>query len=140
MKILMIYPQIDAPLGTNHGIASLAGVLHANGHELDLMHVSEKYKPVPSSQEIIEYIRETKPGLVGFSVMSQQMEWVEEKSKDIREVIPELVQVIGGVHCTMVPDEVHKSKMFDYVCVGEGDWALLELICLLYTSPSPRDS
>ena len=103
----MIYPQIDAPLGTNHGIASLAGVLHANGHELDLMHVSEKYKPVPSSQEIIEYIRETKPGLVGFSVMSQQMEWVEEKSKDIREVIPELVQVIGGVHCTMVPDEVH---------------------------------
>ncbi|GIT23867.1 MAG: hypothetical protein CM1200mP40_35490 [Gammaproteobacteria bacterium] len=51
--------------------------------------------------------------------MSQQMEWVEEKSKDIREVIPELVQVIGGVHCTMVPDEVHKSKMFDYVCVGK---------------------
>ncbi len=66
MKILLIYPQIDAPLGTNHGIASLAGVLHANGHELDLMHVSEKYRPVPSSEEIIEYINTTGPGLVGF--------------------------------------------------------------------------
>jgi len=138
MKILMIYPQIDAPLGTNHGIASLAGVLHANDHELDLMHVSEKYKPVPSSEEIIEYIRETKPGLVGFSVMSQQMEWVEEKSKDIRKVMPELVQVIGGVHCTMVPDEVHKSKMFDYVCVGEGDWALLELMDSLEKGETPH--
>ena len=76
VKILMIYPQIDAPLGTNHGIASLAGVLHANGHVLDLMHVSEKYRPVPSSDEIIAYIRETGPGLVGFSVMSQQYDWV----------------------------------------------------------------
>ena len=138
MKILMIYPQIDAPLGTNHGIASLAGVLHANGHELDLMHVSEKYQPVPSSEEIISYIRETEPGLVGFSVMSQQYEWVEEKSKDIRKEIPELIQIIGGVHCTMVPDEVHKSKLFDYVCVGEGDWALLELMDALEKGETPH--
>lgn len=128
MKILMIYPQIDAPLGTNHGIASLAGVLHANGHELDLMHVSEKYKPVPSSQDILDYIEETKPGLVGFSAMSQQYQWIEEKSRDIRAAMPDFIQVIGGVHCTMVPDEVHKSKLFDYVCVGEGDYALLELM------------
>jgi hypothetical protein len=30
MKILMIYPQLDSPLGTNHGISAIAGVLHAN--------------------------------------------------------------------------------------------------------------
>ena len=122
----MVYPQIDAPLGTNHGIASLAGVLHANGHELDLMHVSEKYQSVPSSKEIIGYIDRTKPGLIGFSAMSQQYDWIAEKSRDIRRVLPEFIQVIGGVHCTMVPDEVHKSRLFDYVCVGEGDYALLE--------------
>lgn len=128
MKILMVYPQIDAPLGTNHGIASLAGVLHANGHELDLMHVSEKYQPVPSSAELIDYIKRTKPGLIGFSAMSQQYDWIVGMSKAIRLEMPEFVQVIGGVHCTMVPDEVHKSKLFDYVCVGEGDYALLELM------------
>jgi radical SAM superfamily enzyme YgiQ (UPF0313 family) len=138
MKILMIYPQIDAPLGTNHGIASLAGVLHDQGHEMDLMHVSEKYRPVPSSEEIIDHIRETGPGLVGFSVMSQQYEWVVEKSKAIREALPELVQVIGGVHCTMVPDEVHKSRLFDYVCVGEGDWALPELMDELEKGERPH--
>jgi len=138
MKILMIYPQIDAPLGTNHGIASLAGVLHAIGHEMDLMHVSEKYRPVPSSAEIIEYIRKTNPGLVGFSVMSQQYDWVVEQSKAIREAMPDLVQTIGGVHCTMVPDEVHKSRLFDYVCVGEGDWALLELMNALENGERPH--
>ena len=128
MKILLVYPQIDAPLGTNHGIASLAGVLHANNHEMDLLHVSEKYRPIPSSQELVEYIERTKPGLVGFSAMSQQYEWIVEQSKAIRQALPELIQVIGGVHCTMVPDEVHKSRLFDYVCVGEGDYALLELM------------
>lgn len=138
MKILMIYPQIDAPLGTNHGIASLAGVLHANGHEMDLMHVSEKYRPVPSSEELIDYIRATEPGLMGFSVMSQQYDWVVEQSKAIRAAIPDLVQVIGGVHCTMVPDEVHKSRLFDYVCVGEGDWALLELMNALEKGEKPH--
>ena len=138
MKILMIYPQIDAPLGTNHGIASLAGVLHAKGHEMDLMHVSEKYKPVPSSEEIIDYIRETEPGLVGFSVMSQQYDWVVQQSKAIRQAVPKLIQTIGGVHCTMVPDEVHKSKLFDYVCVGEGDWALLELMDALEKGEQPH--
>ncbi len=138
MKILMIYPQIDAPLGTNHGIASLAGVLHAKGHEMDLMHVSEKYKPVPSSEEIIDYIRETEPGLVGFSVMSQQYDWVVQQSKAIRQAMPKLTQTIGGVHCTMVPDEVHKSKLFDYVCVGEGDWALLELMDALEKGAQPH--
>jgi anaerobic magnesium-protoporphyrin IX monomethyl ester cyclase len=138
MKILMIYPQIDAPLGTNHGIASLAGVLHANGHVLDLMHVSEKYRPVPTSEEIIDYIRDTNPGLVGFSVMSQQYDWVVEKSKAIRAAMPDLVQVIGGVHVTMVPDEVHKSRLFDYTCVGEGDWALLELMKALEKGDRPH--
>ena len=35
--------------------------------------------------------------------------------------------VVGGVHCTMVPDEVTGDGHFDYVCVGEGEYAILEL-------------
>ncbi len=128
MKILLIYPQIDAPLGTNHGIAALAGVLHANGHELDLLHVSEKKCPIPSSDEINALIEQKQPDLLGFSAMTQQYEWIAATSKAIRTQYPFLPQIIGGVHCTMVPDEVHESKLFDYVCVGEADYALLDLM------------
>jgi radical SAM superfamily enzyme YgiQ (UPF0313 family) len=128
MKILLIYPQIDSVLGTNHGLASIAGVLDANGHQLELLHVSEKYKGILSSEEIIKLIEEKRPGLVGFSAMTQQMPWIEEQSKAIRKAFPDLVQIIGGVHCTMVPDEVHNTHLFDYVCVGEGEYALLELM------------
>ncbi len=128
MKILLIYPQIDSVLGTNHGVASLAGVLHANGHELELLHVSDKHKEIPSSDEINCIIEEKQPGLLGWSAMTQQMPWIEEQSKEVRRAFPELPQIIGGVHCTMVPDEVHQSRLFDYVCIGEGEYALLELM------------
>ena len=49
-------------------------------------------------------------------------------SKAIRLALPDLPQVIGGVHCTMVPDDVHQTRLFDFVCVGEGDYALLRLM------------
>ncbi len=128
MRILLIYPNLDAPAGSNHGVASLAGVLKARGHEMDLWQVCEKLEPVPTSAEIVDYIRETQPGLVGFSVLSMQYDWVVAQSKAIRAAFPDLKQIIGGVHCTMVPDEVHDSKLFDFVCIGEGDYSLAEVM------------
>ena len=128
MRILLIYPNLDAPAGSNHGVASLAGVLKARGHEMDLWQVCEKLEPVPTSAEIVDYIRETKPGLVGFSVLSMQYDWVVAQSKAIRAAFPDLKQIIGGVHCTMVPDEVHDSKLFDFVCIGEGDYSLADVM------------
>ena len=128
MRILLIYPNLDAPAGSNHGVASLAGVLKARGHEMDLWQVCEKLEPVPTSDEIVEYIRTSKPGLIGFSVLSMQYDWVVAQSKAIRAAFPDLKQIIGGVHCTMVPDEVHDSKLFDFVCIGEGDYALADVM------------
>ncbi|MDY6853481.1 MAG: radical SAM protein [Thermodesulfobacteriota bacterium] len=137
MKILLIYPQIDSVLGTNHGLASIAGVLNSNGHQFKLLHVSEKYKGIPSNYEIIRLIEMEKPGLIGFSAMTQQMPWIEEQSIAIRKAFPDLVQIIGGVHCTMVPDEVQNTHLFDYICVGEGEYALLELMdALEYGHPT----
>ena len=129
MKILMIYPQLDSPLGTNHGISAIAGVLHANGHQMELLHISEKYKGVLSPAAVIQHIEEAGDfGIIGFSAMSQQYEYIASLSAAIRERFPDLVQIIGGVHCTMVPTEVHEGKLFDYVCVGEGEYSLLQLM------------
>jgi radical SAM superfamily enzyme YgiQ (UPF0313 family) len=138
MKILLIYPSIDAPAGSNHGIASLAGVVKARGHEMDLWHVCEKLEPVPAPDEIVRYVRETKPGIVGFSVLSMQYDWVCDVSRALRAAFPDLKQIIGGVHCTMVPDEVHESRLFDYVCVGEGDYALADVMDALERGGEPE--
>ncbi len=128
MRVLFVYPSIDCPPGVNHGLAAMSGVLKDRGHETGLIHVCEKLAPIPTADEIIEQIREFRPGIIGFSVMSQQYSWSCETSRAVRAAFPEIPQVIGGVHCTMVPDDVTADEVFDYVVVGEADYSFLELV------------
>ncbi|MFQ5653227.1 MAG: B12-binding domain-containing radical SAM protein [Planctomycetota bacterium] len=127
MRVLFIYPSIDSPPGINHGLAAISGVLKEQGHDTRLIHVCEGLWPIPGDEEIARIVREYRPGLIGFSVMSQQYRWACDASRALREEF-DIPQVIGGVHCTMVPDEVTADEIFDFVCVGEGDHAMLELV------------
>ncbi|HGY91145.1 MAG TPA: B12-binding domain-containing radical SAM protein [Planctomycetes bacterium] len=127
MKVLLIYPSIDCPPGINHGLAAISGVLEAKGHTTRLFQVCEKLWPLPSPDDVLSAVREFEPGLIGFSAMSQQYDWCVENARFIQEATG-IPTVVGGVHCTMVPDEVTAEGHFDYVCVGEGEWAMLELV------------
>ena len=127
MRILFIYPSIDCPPGINHGVADLSGVLKAHGHETGLIHVCEALWPIPTTSEVVERVREFKPDLIAHSVMSQQYEWSVEIAEALRIEFG-IPQVVGGVHCTMVPEDVVQEAHYEYICVGEGENALLELV------------
>jgi anaerobic magnesium-protoporphyrin IX monomethyl ester cyclase len=127
MRVYFIYPSIDCPPGINHGIAALSGVLKSKGHETGLLHVCEGLWPIPEPEEIVARVRAFRPDLVAFSVMSQQYQWSARTAEILRSEVG-VPMVIGGVHCTMVPEEVVEDAHFDYVCVGEGEFALLELV------------
>ncbi len=131
MKVLLVYPILDSPPGINHGLAAISGVLRSRGHRTRLVHVTESLPPVPSTGEILELVREWRPGLVGISVMTQQYPWARNFARELKKAFPSLPVIIGGVHCTMVPEEVTahglEEPCWDYVCVGEGEWALAEL-------------
>lgn len=128
MRVLFVYPSIDCPAGVNHGLASLSAVLKQAGHETSLIHVNEHLWPIPANEEIIAEIRQRNPGIVGFSVMSQQYDWTCALVRDMRAAGLEMPICIGGVHCTMVPEEVTESGLFDYVAVGEAEYPFLELV------------
>ncbi len=128
MKVLFIYPSIDCPAGVSHGIASLSAVLKRAGHETSLIHVCEHLWPLPSNREVVEQILAYRPGIIGFSVMSQQYEWTCAVARDIRSAGITTPICIGGVHCTMVPEAVTESGLFDYVAVGEAEYPFLELV------------
>ncbi|MDF1660395.1 MAG: radical SAM protein [Planctomycetota bacterium] len=131
MRVLFIYPNIDCPVGVNHGLAMLSGVLKAAGHDTKLLLVNEKLYEIPTAEEVVALIEDYGPELIGYSCMSQQYDWACEVAKVVREKAPTIPQVVGGVHCTMVPDVVCSDSFFDYVCVGEGDNAILELVTAL---------
>jgi anaerobic magnesium-protoporphyrin IX monomethyl ester cyclase len=128
MRVLFIYPSLDCPPGINHGITALSGVLKEHGHETRLLHVCEALWTPPTNDDVLATVAETKPDVIGFSVMSQQYAWSCEKADLIRARFPDIPLVIGGVHCTMVPEDVTNDAHFDYVCVGEGEFAFRELV------------
>ena len=123
MRVLLIYPNLDCPIGVNHGLSMISGVLKAAGHETRLIHVNDKLFDVPTPEQLVERVRAYDPGVIGFSVMTQQYAWAVEAAAALRVACPEIPTVVGGVHCTMVPDEATAEGHF-----GEGELAFRELV------------
>lgn len=128
MKVLFIFPNLNTVEGFNHGVADLSGELKARGHQTKLLNLNEHLAPIPTDEEILELVREYEPGAFCFSVMTQQYKYALKISKLLRREFPSIPQVFGGVHASMVPEDVAKDNSFDYIGVGECDLALPELI------------
>jgi len=132
MRVLFVYPNLYTQMGFNHGLASLSAVLKAAGHETRLVNLNENLPPVPTVDDVWSLVRDWRPGLVGFSCLTMQYVAARELAQELREraraegvALPPLV--VGGVHPTMVPQEVMADGVWDHVGVGECEDALLEL-------------
>ncbi|MBN1419729.1 MAG: B12-binding domain-containing radical SAM protein [Planctomycetes bacterium] len=127
MRVLLIYPSLGCPPGINHGLASLSGVLRSRGHETRLIEVNDAIGSVPDPEEIAEAARAYRAGLIGFSAMTQQFPWCLETARALRG-LSDAPLAIGGVHATMAPEDVAATGAFDYIGIGEADWAFADLV------------
>lgn len=78
-----------------------------------------------------EKLMKFKPDLVAFSVVTDYYQKslklcgiVKKVSKKIKK---DIKTIMGGIHATSVPNIIIIEKNVDYVCVGEGEFAILEL-------------
>jgi len=126
MKVLLIYPNINSQVGFNFGIVFISAVLKKHGHDTKLINLNEKLAKLPDDKEIQRIIEEYKPQLIGFSAVTTQYQYALKIAKFIKGFC-DIPIVCGGIHATMVPEEVIREDCFDYVCVGEGEEAILEL-------------
>jgi radical SAM superfamily enzyme YgiQ (UPF0313 family) len=127
LRVLFIYPNIDAQVGFNYGVASLSAVLKEKGHETGLINLNEKLAPIPPDEELLEKIREFNPDIVGFSCVTTQFKHAERIARMVKEKLG-IRTIAGGVHPTMVPAEVLRTAAFDFACLGEAEEALPELL------------
>ncbi len=134
MKILFIYPNLNAEEGFNHGVACLAGALKANGHSVSLINLNESLADVPSIEQIVQMVRDYNPELLAFSVQTMQYEHALRISKAIRDALPNLRQIIGGVHATLCLDELIKEGYWELISYGECDETFPQLINRLENS------
>ncbi|MCR4315800.1 MAG: B12-binding domain-containing radical SAM protein [Planctomycetes bacterium] len=141
MRVLFVYPSIDCPPGINHGLAAMSGVLKSEGHETRLVHVCDELWQIPSYDDILARIEEYNPQVIGYSVMSQQYSWAKKLAEYVKIKRPDIVNVVGGVHVTMVPDEVMKDNAaWDVVMPGEADFTFLELVNRIERGKSYHDA
>lgn len=90
------------------------------------------------SDKLADRIASSDVDLLAFSVVSDDYLWAVSLAKKIKAKrnIPTL---FGGVHPTAVPEYVAADPSVDYVCQGEGEETIVELMHCLSTGRNPHN-
>ena len=141
MRVLFVYPNLNAEEGFNHGTAVLSGCLRARGHETGLLNINEALYTIGTDAQIVELVAGWRPDLVAFSVMSQQYRFAVRLARAIRRALPNLPLAVGGVHTIMCTEQVKSDSLWDFIGIGECDEAFPALVDKLEAGdPSFRDT
>jgi radical SAM superfamily enzyme YgiQ (UPF0313 family) len=105
------------------GPAFIGAYLRAHGHQVGFVRAALD----STDAEVVQQIVSETPDLVGVSLTTRQ--WLRA-----RQLVQELrgrsdVRVIaGGIHATFAPEAILAADGFDYVCLGEGEQPMLDLV------------
>ena len=75
-----------------------------------------------------EIIKSEDPEIIGFSLLSSHYEAAKRLTQEVRNVSNAIV-IWGGVHAIIVPESC--VPYADYVCIGEGEEAVVELVAAI---------
>ncbi len=152
-RVLFVYPNKEGYPIIPLGIAILAGVLRKNGHMVDLFDVTflvqerldqkarertqvvkavntTEYWGVTENEDVAglfkKKIKEFNPDLIAFSVVENNYSCARELFK-VAKTVMNVPIVVGGVFPTVAPDVFLQDTSVDIICLGEGEYALLEL-------------
>lgn len=128
MNILFIYPEIQNRVRGHtgrycEGIAALSAILRKHNHQVSLIHMTRRL----SDYEFIQKLKMANPQLIGFSCNTHSYPYVEHYAGLIKENL-NIPIICGGIHATLMPAQVMANRYIDFVCVGEGEEALVELV------------
>lgn len=138
MKILIINPPhlaIGSRMPREHlpplGLLSIGGPLIDAGHDVRLL--DAEFGPM-SYKEIVDSVIIHKPEavLLGHSGSTSAQPIINEIARMIREILPSIRIIIGGVFPTYHWNEIlEKNPQIDYIVCGEGEEITLNLITAL---------
>ncbi|MBI2662855.1 radical SAM protein [Candidatus Woesearchaeota archaeon] len=145
MDLLLIYPRLskqesyqeikvsDKIKGTLPplGITTLAAYLIENKFNVGII---DPLVEGMSTNNLLNYIEEKKPSIIGFSVLTPTFEKAKDIAREIKKKYPDKIMIIGGHHITIFPKESVTENLFDIFVYGEGEITSLELMNFLKTN------
>lgn len=125
MKVLFIYHNIGTKNIRHYpyGIGTLSACLKERGHETDLLYIQDTI----SEDALLSYVGSYDPDLIGFSTVTLQWEYTRRYARMIKKKFQAPI-ICGGPHPTFMPGDVMAEPAVNMVCIGEGEYALLELL------------
>lgn len=129
MDILLI----NAPSITNNtgktqtlplGIGYLFSSLKKNGYEPGMVDLQAK----PDLNYLKGIFEKYNPGVIGVSAVTESITNAFKIAKLYKEIKPDGLAILGGVHATFTPQESLEKSAFDLVCRGEGEETVVEIM------------
>jgi len=122
-------PPINSPWGGPGklpplGLAYVAAALEKADFQVEILDNYHLKKP---SEQVKLEIKRLGPEIVGISCSSVTYRRCIETAKAVKEVLPSCKVVVGGPHPSYMPDSMLKHPEIDYVVLGEGERAMVEL-------------
>ena len=106
------------------GISIICTVLEQHGHEVELFVITPE---TDLDKTIGKYIEQQKPKLFCYTAVTTQYWQVKRVNKYIKEITDDIFHILGGHHASLDSEEVVKEGVFDAICVGEGEKAIIAL-------------
>ncbi|MCK4994208.1 MAG: B12-binding domain-containing radical SAM protein [Candidatus Omnitrophica bacterium] len=120
------------------GVQSISSVLKSSGHQTklfmdpllfddDVITLRRLNRRLDFKKFIIRQLKEYKPDIIGISVVTDFYYWACEIAQLIKQHM-DVPIIFGGIHPSSVPERVIKKIFVDMICVGEGEYPMLELV------------
>ncbi|MFC1988625.1 B12-binding domain-containing radical SAM protein [Chloroflexota bacterium] len=119
------------------GISYISSLLKKNGHQTKLLVLSRVLKK-KNETYLDKYIKDFQPSLICLTTVTTEYQFMAKIAAYIKSHYPGVFLIFGGPHVSLNPDEVIASEC-DALCVGEGEYPVLELVTQLEKEVPPSD-
>ena len=147
MKICLINPPVLVPKNWKGltrvfqplGLAYIAAVLEKNGYDVVILDAlaedwksTHEYKDIKyngmSFEKITEKVKEIDPDIVGITIVSAHKRAGLWTAEAVKKADKNIFVVAGGPHVCVRPKETLAEENIDFICIGEGEYTMLELV------------
>ncbi len=130
MKITLCYPALLPGHKSKYGLQPLGvlyigSLLKREGFDVEVLDADISGMSI---QETLQRILDSKPDLVGFSLMTPQLLTALALSTLLKQARPDIPIVLGGAHIDSTKgDSFQMADCFDFAVHGEGEHPLLKV-------------
>jgi anaerobic magnesium-protoporphyrin IX monomethyl ester cyclase len=116
------------------GLMYVAAALEEAGCRVQML---DNYLMNKPASELKAHIAKVNPQIVGITCGSATYRPCIETAKAVKEILPTCKVVVGGWHASYMPETLLVNPEIDYVLMGEGERAIVELAIAITTGDEP---